>query len=56
MNDPHNPWVRLIVGIFFAAIALQLIVEMIRPYLPYMLAVAVIVAVIAAVRWWRDRW
>ena len=57
MNDPgNNPWVRLIVWIFLGAIALQLIIAIIRPYLPYILVVALLVAVIAGARWWRDKW
>ena len=56
MNGPSNTWVRLIVWVFLGAIALQLIVAMLRPFLPYILAVIVIVAVVAAIRWWRDRW
>ena len=59
MNGPNNPWVRLIVSIFLGAVTLQLIVQMIRPYVPYILAViviAAIAAIVAAVRWWRERW
>lgn len=56
MNSPHNPWIRLFVGVFLGAIALQLIIEIIRPLVPYMLAVILIIVIVAAVRWWRDRW
>ena len=56
MNGSPSPWVRLIVTIFLGAVALQLIVDVVRPLVPYIVAVAVLIGVVWAVRWWRDRW
>ena len=56
MNGPHNPWVRVIVTIFLGAVALQLLVDVVRPLLPYIVAVALLIGVLWAARWWRDRW
>lgn len=56
MNDPANTLVRWIVTIILAAALLQLAVDVIRPYVPYILAVLTIAALVALVRWWCDRW
>lgn len=56
MNGPHEPWVRWIVTIIGAAIVLQLVVDLLRPLLPYIVAVLAIGAVVVGVKWWRNRW
>lgn len=53
----QNAWVRLLVWVVCAAIAVQLVVAVIRPLVPYLLVGAAIVALACVVRWWRsDRW
>jgi hypothetical protein len=56
VNAPENQWTRWNVGVILPAILLQLVVDAIRPYVPYILAVLTIAALVALVRWWRDRW
>lgn len=52
-----NRLLRLAVGIFAVAIALQLAWAVLRPLLPWMAVVVLAVAIFRLVRWWRsDRW
>ena len=55
--SPQNAWVRLVVWVVCAAIAVQLAVASIGPLVPFLLVGAAIVGVVVVVRWWRrDRW
>ena len=55
--SPQNAWVRLVVWVVCAAIAVQLVVAAISPLVPYVLVGAGVVGVVFVVRWWRsDRW
>jgi hypothetical protein len=54
--SPESPWGRFLVGLVLTAIAIRLVVDLIRPTLPYLAAVLVLVGAVQLARWWRDRW
>ena len=52
-----SAWLRALIAIVAVAIALQLVVDLIRPIAGYLLVAIAIAGVIAAIRWWRNnRW
>ena len=53
--NPENPWFRLVVAMLGIAIAIRVIVDLLRPTLPYLAGALVIAAVIQLVRM-RGRW
>ncbi len=55
--NPSSPWLRVIVGIVAAAIAIRLIADLLRPIASFLLAAVAIAGVIVAIHWWRNnRW
>jgi hypothetical protein len=48
-----NPLIRFAVGVLAVAIALNVAWCLLRPLLPVLLALVVL---IAAIRWWQSRW
>jgi hypothetical protein len=54
--NPGNPWVRLVVSVFAAVIAIQLLIAVLRPLLPAVVALLALIGAVALARWWRDRW
>ena len=55
--EPSSPWLRFLAAIVFAAIAIRVTVELIRPVLGLLLAAVVIAGLLIVIRWWRNnRW
>ena len=55
--SPSSPWVRLLAGLVAIAIALRLVVDLLRPVAGCLLVGMAIAGVVLLVRWWRnDRW
>ena len=55
--SPQSPWIRFFAGIVAAAIAIRLVIDLLRPVLGYLIAAIVIAGLIVLVRWWRSsRW
>jgi len=54
--NPESPWLRFLVGLVIAAIAIRIVVDLIRPILPYLAGVIMLVGTLQLARWWRDRW
>jgi hypothetical protein len=54
--NPESPWFRFIVGLVMAAIAIRIVVDLIRPILPYLAGGILLVGALQLARWWRDRW
>jgi hypothetical protein len=54
---PSNPWLRLIVGIVCVAVAIRVVVDLLRPIAGFLLAVIVLTGLVIAAHWWRNnRW
>jgi hypothetical protein len=49
-------WFRFLWSLLLAAIVINVVVALVRPAVPYVIAVAAIVGVFQIVRWWRERW
>ena len=56
LMNPESPWFRFIVGLVMAAIAIRIVVDLIRPILPYLAGGIMLVGAFQLARWWRDRW
>jgi hypothetical protein len=54
--NPSNPYVRFLAGIVAIAVAIRLVVELLRPVLPVLVVATVVFAVVRMVSWWRGRW
>jgi uncharacterized membrane protein YvlD (DUF360 family) len=54
--NPGNPWLRFTVGVVAAAIAIRMIVDLLRPILPILTLLLVALGLFQIVRWWRSRW
>ena len=51
--SPDNAWFRFFLFLLGAAIAVRLVVDLIRPTIPYLAGGLVLYAVFVVVRWWR---
>jgi len=50
-------WLRFMVGIVAVAVAVRLVVDLLRPVFGFLLAAVVVGGLVALVRWWRNnRW
>lgn len=56
MNGQGNPYLRLLVFVVGAAVALHIAWRLIRPVLPAIAVVLAAAAIWQLVRWHRDRW
>ena len=53
---PDSPWLRFLAGIVAVAVAIRLTYELLRPVIPVLLVLAVVVAIARLVAWYRGRW
>jgi hypothetical protein len=56
MSPIFDTWVRLLWGLLLAAIVINVAVALIKPAVPFLVAIAAIVGVFQVVRWYRERW
>lgn len=56
MDNHSNPWVRFAVGLVAVAIAVQVAWQLIRPALPFLAGVIVLVLIVRFWLWYRDRY
>lgn len=56
MDSHSNPWVRFAVGLVAVAIAIQVVWQLIRPALPFIGGVLLVVVAVRVWLWWRDRY
>jgi len=54
--NPSSPYLRFLAGIVATVVAIRLVVELLRPVLPWLVAATVVFGVVRAVGWWRGRW
>jgi hypothetical protein len=52
--SPTDPWVRFLLGLLAVAITLRLIVELLRPVVPFLLAAIAVIGAICLIQWWRN--
>jgi len=53
---PDSPWMRFLAGIVAVAVAIRLTYELLRPVLPALLVLAVVIAIARVAAWYRGRW
>ena len=53
---PDSPWLRFLAGILAVAVAIRLTYELLRPVIPALLVLAIILAIARLVAWYRGRW
>jgi hypothetical protein len=53
---PDSPWLRFVAGIVAVAVAIRLTYELLRPVIPALLVLAVVVAIWRLIAWQRERW
>lgn len=53
---PQSPWVRFVAGLVAIALAIRVSIDLLRPVLGYLIALAVIAGILVAIRWWSNRW
>ena len=51
-----NAYVRFLATIVATALAIRVVIDLLRPVLGYLLAAIVIAGLVVAIRWWRNRW
>ena len=56
MNEPNNPYLRLLVFMVGTAVALHIAWVLIRPVLTAIAVVCAAFAIWRLSRWYRDRW
>jgi hypothetical protein len=56
MSPILDNWFRFLWSLLLAAIVINVAVALIRPALPFLIAIAAIVGIFQVVRWWRERW
>lgn len=49
-------WFRFLWSLLLAAIVINVAVALIKPAVPFLIAIAAIVGIFQIVRWWRERW
>jgi hypothetical protein len=53
--NPESPWFRFVVGLVAIAIAIRVIVDLLRPTLPFLAGAAVLIATVELIRRRRGR-
>jgi len=55
--NTSNTLLRFAAGVVAVVVALRVAIDLLRPIAPWLLAAALIIAIVAFARWWRaNRW
>ena len=52
----NNPYMRFLAMVVATVIAIRLVIALLTPVLPWLIAAMVVFGIVRVVRWWQERW